>query len=122
MVHSTTKFLNGHSDMVGGILATADAGLAERLAYLQNSIGAVAGPFDSFLALRGLKTLALRMARHNENALAVARWLSDRTGQGWRLPTELEWEVAAAGQLDADGGLSDKKRHYPWGDTEPKQL
>ena len=75
VMHSATKFLNGHSDMVGGILATADAGLAERLAYLQNSIGAVAGPFDSFLALRGLKTLDVRMERHCRNALAIAEWL-----------------------------------------------
>ena len=75
VMHSATKFLNGHSDMVGGILATADAGLAERLAYLQNSIGAVAGPFDSFLALRGLKTLDVRMERHCASALAIAEWL-----------------------------------------------
>jgi cystathionine gamma-lyase len=75
VMHSATKFLNGHSDMVGGILATADAGLAERLAYLQNSIGAVAGPFDSFLALRGLKTLDVRMERHCRSALAIAEWL-----------------------------------------------
>ena len=75
VMHSATKFLNGHSDMVGGILATADAGIAERLAYLQNSVGAVAGPFDSFLALRGLKTLDVRMERHCSSALAIAEWL-----------------------------------------------
>jgi cystathionine gamma-lyase len=75
VMHSATKFLNGHSDMVGGILATADAGLAERLAYLQNSIGAVAGPFDSFLALRGLKTLDVRMERHCKSTMAIAEWL-----------------------------------------------
>ncbi len=75
VMHSATKFLNGHSDMVGGILTTADAGFAERLAYLQNSIGAVAGPFDSFLALRGLKTLDVRMERHCKSALAIAEWL-----------------------------------------------
>ena len=75
VMHSATKFLNGHSDMVGGVLATADAGLAERLAYLQNSIGAVAGPFDSFLALRGLKTLDVRMERHCSSAMAIAEWL-----------------------------------------------
>jgi cystathionine gamma-lyase len=77
VMHSATKFLNGHSDMVGGILATADAGLAERLAYLQNSIGAVAGPFDSFLALRGLKTLDVRMERHCRSAAVVAEWLEN---------------------------------------------
>jgi cystathionine gamma-lyase len=75
VMHSATKFLNGHSDMVGGVLATADAGIAERLAYLQNSIGAVAGPFDSFLALRGLKTLDVRMERHCRSAMAIAEWL-----------------------------------------------
>jgi cystathionine gamma-lyase len=75
VMHSATKFLNGHSDMVGGVLVTADAGLAERLAYLQNSIGSVAGPFDSFLALRGLKTLDVRMERHCRSALAIAQWL-----------------------------------------------
>lgn len=75
VMHSATKYLNGHSDMVGGIAVVADAELGERMAYLQNSIGAVAGPFDSFLALRGLKTLAVRMQRHTENAQALAEWL-----------------------------------------------
>jgi cystathionine gamma-lyase len=75
VVHSATKFLNGHSDMVGGIVVVRDAALAERMAFLQNSVGAVAGPFDSFLALRGLKTLELRMRRSSESALAIARWL-----------------------------------------------
>lgn len=76
VVHSATKYLNGHSDMVGGIAVVGDnAGLAEQLAFLQNSIGAVQGPFDSFLALRGLKTLHLRMKAHCENAQALAEWL-----------------------------------------------
>ena len=76
VMHSATKYLNGHSDMVGGIIvAGADAALGERMGFLQNAVGAVAGPFDSFLALRGLKTLALRMQRHCENALALAQWL-----------------------------------------------
>ncbi len=76
VVHSATKYLNGHSDMVGGIAVVGDnAALAEQLAFLQNSIGAVQGPFDSFLALRGLKTLHLRMKAHCENALALAQWL-----------------------------------------------
>ena len=75
VMHSATKFLNGHSDMVGGIAVTADDGLAEQLAYLQNSIGAVSGPFDSFLALRGLKTLDVRMERHCRSAAAIAEWL-----------------------------------------------
>ncbi|MEM7277338.1 MAG: PLP-dependent aspartate aminotransferase family protein [Pseudomonadota bacterium] len=76
VMHSATKFLNGHSDMVGGIAVTANADLSERLAFLQNSAGAVSGPFDSFLALRGLKTLDVRMQRHNENAAVVADWLT----------------------------------------------
>lgn len=76
VMHSATKYLNGHSDMVGGMLVVgARPELAEQLAFLQNSVGAVAGPFDSFLALRGLKTLALRMERHGGNALELAGWL-----------------------------------------------
>jgi cystathionine beta-lyase/cystathionine gamma-synthase len=77
VVHSATKYLNGHSDMVGGITVVgANQALAEQLAFLQNAVGAVAGPFDSFLALRGLKTLHLRMERHCENAQRIAEWLS----------------------------------------------
>jgi len=72
VMHSATKFLNGHSDMVGGVAVVGDKGLGERLAYLQNAIGAVGGPFDSFLALRGLKTLPLRMRQSSESALAIA--------------------------------------------------
>ena len=76
VMHSATKYLNGHSDMVGGMVGVGDdAPLAEQMAFLQNSIGAVQGPFDSFLALRGLKTLHLRMKTHCENALALAQWL-----------------------------------------------
>ena len=76
VLHSATKYLNGHSDIVGGVVVVgADQGLAERLAFLQNAVGAIAGPFDSFLALRGLKTLALRMERHCANAAAIAAWL-----------------------------------------------
>jgi cystathionine gamma-lyase len=79
VVHSTTKYLNGHSDVIGGIAVVSDAErnseLRERLAFLQNSVGAIAGPFDSFLALRGVKTLNVRMQRHCENALELAHWL-----------------------------------------------
>jgi cystathionine gamma-lyase len=77
VVHSATKYLNGHSDMVGGVVVVASGRteLTERLAFLQNAVGAVAGPFDSFLALRGLKTLALRMERHCANAAELATWL-----------------------------------------------
>ena len=76
VMHSATKYLNGHSDMVGGMVVVGDdADLAERMAFLQNSAGAVQGPFDSFLALRGLKTLHLRMKAHCENAQAIAEFL-----------------------------------------------
>ncbi|MCI2261667.1 cystathionine gamma-synthase [Xanthomonas indica] len=76
VVHSATKYLNGHSDMVGGMAVVGhNAELAEQLAFLQNSVGGVQGPFDSFLALRGLKTLPLRMRAHCDNALALAQWL-----------------------------------------------
>jgi cystathionine beta-lyase/cystathionine gamma-synthase len=76
VVHSTTKYLNGHSDMVGGVAVVGEnAELRERLTFLQNAVGAIQGPFDSFLALRGLKTLALRMQRHCASALTIAQWL-----------------------------------------------
>lgn len=75
VVHSATKYLNGHSDIIGGVLAVKDKELAERLGFLQNAIGGILDPFSSFLALRGLKTLALRMERHSANGLTVARWL-----------------------------------------------
>lgn len=75
VMHSATKFINGHSDMVGGIAVTGQEHLAKRLAHLQNSIGSVAGPFDSFLALRGVKTLDVRMERHCASAMRIATWL-----------------------------------------------
>ncbi len=75
VVHSTTKYLGGHSDLIGGFACTSDPTIAERLAFLQNSLGAVPGPFDAWLVLRGLKTLALRMRQHCENARAVAEFL-----------------------------------------------
>ena len=76
VLHSTTKYLGGHSDVVGGFAGTNDPTIAERLYFLQKSLGAVPGPFDSWLVLRGLKTLAVRMRQHCENARAVAGWLS----------------------------------------------
>ncbi len=80
VVHSVTKYLNGHSDVIGGMAVVGDnKELVERLGFLQNAVGAVAGPFDSFLALRGLKTLALRMERHCSNALQIAEWLERRS-------------------------------------------
>jgi cystathionine beta-lyase/cystathionine gamma-synthase len=75
VVHSTTKYLGGHSDTVGGFAATNDPTIAERLYFLQKSLGAVPGPFDSWLVLRGIKTLAVRMRKHCENATAIAVWL-----------------------------------------------
>ena len=76
VIHSTTKYLGGHSDVVGGFVATSDDTLAERLAFLQNATGAVPGPFDCFLVLRGVKTLAVRMDRHCDNAARVAEMLT----------------------------------------------
>ena len=76
VVHSTTKYLNGHSDMVGGVVVSNDAASSERLRFLQNAVGAVPGPFDCWLALRGIKTLAVRMDRHESNARAIAAWLA----------------------------------------------
>ena len=79
VIHSATKYLNGHSDMVGGVIVVGpNKELGDQIAFLQNSVGAIAGAFDSFLALRSLKTLALRMERHCSNALEIARWLVDQ--------------------------------------------
>jgi len=81
VVHSATKYLNGHSDMVGGVAVVGEnKELAEQISFLQNSVGAIAGPFDSFLVMRSLKTLALRMERHCANALEIARWLEEQPG------------------------------------------
>ena len=77
VVHSVTKYLNGHSDMVGGMVVVREPGeLAEQLTFLHNAVGSILGPFDSFLAMRGLKTLHLRMERHCQSALALAQWLA----------------------------------------------
>jgi cystathionine gamma-lyase len=75
VIHSTTKYLNGHSDMVGGLVVVSDDGLHDRLRFLQNAAGAVPGPWDCWLALRGTKTLHLRMRQHNENGQRIAEWL-----------------------------------------------
>src|SRR5215204_3087356 len=79
--HSTTKYLNGHSDMIGGIAVVRDDDLAAKLQFIHNAAGAVAGPFDAWLALRGTKTLHLRMPRHDENGRRIAAWLSERMGE-----------------------------------------
>jgi len=78
VVHSVTKYLNGHSDMVGGALVVRDDELCERIGYLQNAAGGIQGPFDAFLVMRGVKTLALRMQAHCENAARIAEWLAAR--------------------------------------------
>jgi cystathionine gamma-synthase len=78
VVHSTTKYLGGHSDVVGGFVATNDPTIADRLYFLQKSLGAVPGPFDAWLVLRGVKTLAVRMERHCENARRIAAWLDEQ--------------------------------------------
>ncbi len=82
VVHSTTKYLGGHSDVVGGALVVTDPELGEQLAYHQNAIGAIAGPFDSWLVMRGIKTLGVRMDRHNENAAKVVELLEGHTSVG----------------------------------------
>jgi cystathionine gamma-lyase len=109
VVHSATKYLNGHSDMVGGMVVVGDnAELAEQLAFLQNSIGAIQGPFDSFLALRGLKTLHLRMRAHCDNARALAEFLVSHPAiekvayPG--LPSHPQHALAAR-QMDGFGGI-----------------
>jgi cystathionine beta-lyase/cystathionine gamma-synthase len=110
VVHSTTKYLGGHSDLVGGFACTNDPTVAERLAFLQNSLGAVPGPFDAWLVLRGLKTLALRMRRHCENAQAVVGFL-DGHPRVERvlypgLPAHPGHEVAARQMADFGGMVS----------------
>ena len=75
VLHSLTKYLNGHSDVIGGALVVKNRDIADQIGYFQNAVGAILGPFDSFLALRGIKTLSLRMERHNQNAMVLAKWL-----------------------------------------------
>ena len=109
VMHSATKYLNGHSDMVGGMLVVGDnAELGEQLAFLQNSVGAVQGPFDSFLALRGLKTLHLRMKAHCDNALALAEWLQSHDAVAEviypGLPSHPHHALAKR-QMDGFGGM-----------------
>ncbi len=108
VMHSVTKYLNGHSDMVGGIAVTANEDLAERLAYLQNSIGSVSGPFDSFLALRGIKTLDVRMERHVKSAHRIAEWLEQDARVTSvlypHLPSHPQYELAKK-QMSAGGGI-----------------
>src|SRR5579885_3259132 len=110
VVHSTTKYLGGHSDVVGGFVACNDDALAERLYFLQKSLGAVPGPFDAWLVLRGLKTLAVRMRQHCENAHRVAEFLSEHPAVErvlWPgLPSHPNHAVARAQMRDFGGMVS----------------
>jgi cystathionine gamma-synthase len=110
VVHSTTKYLGGHSDVIGGFVATTDPTIAERLRFLQKSLGAVPGPFDCWLVLRGLKTLAVRMERHCGNARRVAAWLHGHEGVERvlypGLPSHPGHEIAARQMSDFGGMIS----------------
>jgi cystathionine gamma-synthase len=108
VLHSTTKYIGGHSDVVGGALVTNDKGLDEAFGFLQNGAGAVPGPFDAYLTMRGLKTLVLRMQRHSENALAVAEFLAGHPSVSTvlypGLPTHPGHDIAAR-QMRGFGGM-----------------
>lgn len=108
VLHSTTKYIGGHSDVVGGALVTNDEELDEEFAFLQNGAGAVPGPFDAYLTMRGLKTLVLRMQRHSENACAVAEFLADHPSVSSvlypGLPSHPRHEIAAR-QMRGFGGM-----------------
>lgn len=108
VVHSTTKYLGGHSDVVGGVLVLNDAALYEQLKFLQNAIGAVPGPMDCFLTLRGIKTLALRMSRHCQNATQIAQFLADHPAVAEVIYPGLESHPQyklARRQMDGPGGM-----------------
>jgi cystathionine beta-lyase/cystathionine gamma-synthase len=108
VVHSTTKYLGGHSDVVGGALVGRDADLRERLAFLQNAAGAVPGPMDCFLVLRGIKTLPVRMQRHSENAMAIADYLARHpkvAGVFYPLHPSHPQVEAARRQMRCGGGM-----------------
>jgi cystathionine gamma-synthase len=108
VVHSTTKYLGGHSDVVGGALVTAGPDLGEQLAYHQNAMGAVAGPMDAWLVLRGIKTLGVRVDRHSANAARIAEWLLEHPAVGDvlypGLPQHRHHEIAAK-QMSGFGGM-----------------
>jgi cystathionine beta-lyase/cystathionine gamma-synthase len=110
VLHSTTKYLGGHSDVVGGFAGTSDPSIAERLGFLQNSLGAVPGPFDSWLVLRGVKTLAVRMDRHCANARRIAEWLEGHDAvervRYPGLPSHPHHELARAQMSDFGGMIS----------------
>jgi cystathionine gamma-lyase len=108
VMHSATKYIAGHSDVVGGVLVVRDKELGERLQFLQNAVGGIQGPFDSYLALRGLKTLALRLERHCANAAALAEWLEAHPAVARVSYPGLKshpGHVVAKRQMDAFGGM-----------------
>lgn len=108
VVHSTTKYLNGHSDVIGGVVITADDAIGESLRFVQNSAGAVPGPWDTFLTLRGLKTLAIRMERHQSNSKQILAWLQDHDEvikvHHPLLPSNPTYEIANR-QMSGFGGM-----------------
>ena len=108
VVHSTTKYLNGHSDVIGGVVITADDAIGESLRFVQNSAGAVPGPWDTFLTLRGLKTLAIRMDRHQSNSKKILAWLQDHDEvikvHHPLLPSNPTYEIAKK-QMSGFGGM-----------------
>jgi cystathionine gamma-synthase len=108
VVHSTTKYIGGHSDVVGGALVTSNDELADKIAFLQNSVGAIAAPFDAYLTIRGIKTLSLRMERHSSNAQAIAEALAvhpavERVNYPG-LPSHADHAIAAR-QMRSFGGM-----------------
>jgi len=103
VVHSTTKYIGGHSDVVGGCIVVKDDALAEQLAFLQNSVGAVPGPWDCFLTLRGIKTLAIRMQRHDENAKALVEWMEGQDKVSKVIYPGFGGMVSAVLDTDLDG-------------------
>ncbi|NDY96123.1 cystathionine gamma-synthase [Wenzhouxiangella limi] len=108
VLHSVTKYLNGHSDMVGGAVVVRDTDLAEQIGFLQNSAGGIQGPFDAFLVMRGVKTLALRMQAHCENAGRIAEWLTQRPEVKKVIYPGLSdhpQHALAAGQMNGFGGM-----------------
>jgi cystathionine gamma-lyase len=119
--HSTTKYLNGHSDMLGGIALVNDDMLAERLQFITNAAGAIPGPFDSWLALRGTKTLHLRMRQHDLSGRAIASWLAERVGDEQvmyaGLPSHPQHALAKrqmsgfGGMISVEMGTLDRARH-----------
>ncbi len=117
VVHSTTKYLGGHSDVVGGAIVVRDSALAERLAFIQNTVGAVPGPLDSFLVLRGIKTLPIRMDRHAQNAQAIAEFLARQPGVEQvyypGLPDHPQHSLARRQMRNAGGMVSFRLRGGP---------